>query len=123
MVWRRFGLILFMLGALALGGTGYASGADLDAAMASDMTEMMDHECCPEDAGQPAESDMNHAQPCDEMDGCSGSPCSLTSSLSTLIPGDHTVRMTLTGIELGTNRAFLEPVSNSPDNLDRPPRA
>lgn len=77
MVWRRFSLILALLGALALGGTGYASDVGPDAAAPSDMTQMLDHDCCPQGSGLEDVGAAERGQPCNGMDACSGNPCGL----------------------------------------------
>lgn len=123
LVWRRFSLILVLLGALALGGTGYASDVGPDAAAPSDMTQMLDHDCCPQGSGIEDVGAAERGQPCNGMDACSGNPCGLACSFSTLIPDSATTRPAPGHIERTTRRVVLRPVSTILDHLDRPPRA
>lgn len=121
--WRCFSLILFLLGALALGGTGYAPDAHADVMQTAHMAAMADHDCCPDDTDMADPGGPPHGQPCDTMDGCSGHKCSLATSFSTLIPGDPVSGLAPGAVERTARQVMLRPVSNTPDNLDRPPRA
>ena len=123
LTWRHVSLILFLLGALALGGTGYASDAHADVMQTADMVGMTDHDCCPDGTDMAESGGAQQAQPCDDMDGCSGHKCSLASSFSTLIPSGPASRLASGVVERTARQVMLRPVSNTPDNLDRPPRA
>lgn len=123
LTWRHVSLILFLLGALALGGTGYASDAHADVMQTADMFAMTDHDCCPDGTDMVESDGAHHAQPCDDMDGCSANKCSLASSFSTLIPSGPASRLASGLVERTARQVMLRPVSNTPDNLDRPPRA
>ena len=123
LTWRCFSLIVFLLGALALGGTGYSSDAHADVMQTADMVAMTDHDCCPDGTDMVEPDGSQHAQPCDDMDGCSGHPCNLASSFSTLIPSGPASRLAPGPVECTARQVPLRPVSNSPDKLERPPRA
>lgn len=123
LTWRYFSLILFLLGALALGGTDYGPDARADVMQTADMVAMTDHDCCPDDTDMVESDGAQRAQPCDDMDGCSGHKCSLASHFSTLVPCDPASGLAPGAVERTARQVMLRPVSNTPDNLDRPPRA
>ena len=123
LVWRRFGLILALLGALALGGSGYAVEAGPHADAARDMAQMASHDCCPESDGMMTGADAHLGQPCDGMDGCPDGPCGFAMALSSLVPCQSSADLVIALLERCARPVDIGPVSNGPDNLDRPPRA
>ena len=137
MLLHRFGIILALLGALALGLAGYApaQAADLpasahldmnEAEMASHHAEVMEwHDCCPEgsmDHGVSDPATKIAEMDCDDMTGCADGPCGLAAAAVPLlldgavVPISHSAAM---------RHGWVadQPVEIAPPGLEHPPRA
>lgn len=137
MLLHRFGIILALLGALALGVAGYApaQAADLEtpAHMEMDPVEIgaphaemsAQHDCCPEgsmDSGASAPPDMIVEMDCDDMTGCADGPCGLAAMAAPLLLDGTAVPIRLSA---AMHHAWLvaQPSEISPARLEHPPRA
>lgn len=137
MLLHRFGIILALLGALALGVAGYApaQAADLPASAHMQMSQaetdsrhaeiIVQHDCCPEGS-------MDHGvfdpvtkiadMVCDDMTGCADGPCGLAAAAAPLlldgaaVPISHSAAM---------RHGWVadQPVEIAPPGLEHPPRA
>ncbi len=137
MLLHRFGIILALLGALALGLAGYApaQAGDLPASAHMDLSQaeadgpdaemMARHDCCPESSMDHGASDPATKiaeMDCDDMTGCADGPCGLAAAAAPLlldgavVPISHSAAM---------RHGWVadQPVEIAPPGLEHPPRA
>lgn len=134
---HRIGMLFALLGALALGGAGYApvqaetlfeaAPITMDHEAADEMQAFMaaQHACCPEGSTGHALIDqgLGHvSSDCDDFAGCTDGPCGLTTAVSAMLQ-DAPWSLAWQARVVHVEQRVYPPADIMPARPEHPPRA